>query len=535
MKAIFLKLTAILLVVACVLSGCTPVYLEDLLGRDQYDMVAFADMEYIRPDDLDLEGRYEAILAAVDEGKTAEEVMEAVFVFYEGYHTFYTAYALANIYYSKDLTNAAWEEEYNYCIESSTQVDALLDQLLYALAACPLKEELEAEEYFGENFFDDYQGESLWDDVFTALSEKEAKLQSKYYELTEKAQTMDTYSDAFFTSVGREMAELFVELIQVRQEMAEYAGYDDYPSFAYDFYYYRDFTPGQATAYMADIAKELVPLYRNMDYYAYWQIANKTSSEKQTLQYVRSCANGMGGIVWEAFQAMTDAGLYDISIGSNKFNASFEMYISNYNAPYVFLNPSGRITDQLTFAHEFGHFCNDYASWGGMSSIDVAEFFSQGMEYLSLCYVPTQGMDTMKMMDCLSLYVEQSAYASFEHQVYSLKGDRLTVENVYALYAQVGKTYGFDSWGWDSRDFVLIPHFYISPMYIISYVVSNDAALQLYQLEKANRGAGLNVLTANLDTTQGDFLAFVESAGLVSPFAPGRVEAVRKTLEGVLK
>ena len=232
---------------------------------------------------------------------------------------------------------------------------------------------------------------------------------------------------------------------------------------------------------------------------------------------------------------MTGADLYDISVGANKFNASFEIYISNYNAPYVFLNPAGQVSDKLTFAHEFGHFCNDYASWGGMSSIDVAEFFSQGMEYLSLCYVPTKDMDTMKMMDCLSLYVEQSAYASFEHQVYSLKGEALTVENVYALYEKVGKTYGFDSWNWDSRDFVLIPHFYTSPMYIISYVVSNDAALQLYQMEKTNQGAGLAVFSENLTTTQGDFLAFVESAGLTSPFAPGRMETVRQTLEGVLK
>ena len=534
MKTFFLKLTAVLLLVACLLSGCTPADLNDLLGRNEPEIVAFGDMEYVRPDNIDLESRYQRVTRVLSSGDAVEEVMEAVFAFYEDYHTFYTAYALANIYYSKDLTDAYWEEEYNYCIESSTQVDAILDQMLYDLAASDLKEELEAEEYFGPNFFDDYQGESIWDDTFTALSEKEAKLQSKYYELTEKAQTADYYSDTFFKTIGREMAELFVELVQVRQEMAEYAGYADYPSFAYDFYYYRDFTPVQATGYMAKIAQELVPLYRNMDHYTYWQIAGKGSTEKQTLQYVQSCAEAMGGVVQEAFQVMTGANLYDISVGANKFNASFEIYISNYNAPYVFLNPAGQVSDKLTFAHEFGHFCNDYASWGGMSSIDVAEFFSQGMEYLSLCYVPTKDMDTMKMMDCLSLYVEQSAYASFEHQVYSLKGDRLTVENVHALYEQVGKTYGFDSWGWDSRDFVLIPHFYTSPMYIISYVVSNDAALQLYQMEKADAGAGLAVFAGNLDTTQGDFLAFVESAGLTSPFAPGRMEAVRKTLENIL-
>jgi hypothetical protein len=72
-------------------------------------------------------------------------------------------------------------------------------------------------------------------------------------------------------------------------------------------------------------------------------------------------------------------------------------------------------------------------------------------------------------------------------------------------------------------------------MYIISYVVSNDAALQLYQLEKQTKGAGLAKYEENLDTLEGDFLAFITSAELESPFVEGRVAAVRKTLEQVLK
>ena len=171
MKTFFLKLTAVLLLVACLLSGCTPVDLDDLMGGPGSEIVAFGDMEYVRPDNIDLESRYQRVTRVLSGGDAVEEVMEAVFAFYEDYHTFYTAYALANIYYNKDLTDTYWEEEYNYCIESSTQVDAILDQLLYDLAASDLKEELEAEEYFGPNFFDDYQGESIWDDTFTALSQ----------------------------------------------------------------------------------------------------------------------------------------------------------------------------------------------------------------------------------------------------------------------------------------------------------------------------------------------------------------------------
>ena len=80
----------------------------------------------------------------------------------------------------------------------------------------------------------------------------------------------------------------------------------------------------------------------------------------------------------------------------------------------------------------------------------------------------------------------------------------------------------------------MLPHIFISPLYIISYIVSNDAALQIYQLEAAETGAGWKLYEQSLVTQQAYFLAFVEEAGLESPFAPGRLEKVRDTFEKAL-
>jgi hypothetical protein len=70
-------------------------------------------------------------------------------------------------------------------------------------------------------------------------------------------------------------------------------------------------------------------------------------------------------------------------------------------------------------------------------------------------------------------------------------------------------------------------------MYIISYVVSNDAALQLYQLELEQTGKGLACLESNLGTTQGQLLAFLEGAGLKSPFETGRLTSVKELLGNI--
>ncbi|MBE6976157.1 MAG: hypothetical protein E7439_03035 [Ruminococcaceae bacterium] len=531
------KLGALCLAVLFLLTGCLPWGWEKFLENQptRPPVVAFGDMEYTRQDVDALAASQQEVLDSLADGDDAETLMEKVFAFYEEYNRYYTCYALANIYYSKDITDSYWEGEYSYCLETSARVDALLDQMLYDLAASNLVKELESEDYFGQGFFDDYQGKSIWDETFTALVEEEAMLQSKYYALSGQASEEDPYSEAFLQNYGVKMADVFVELVRVRQEMAAYAGYSDYQSFAYDFYFGRDYTPGQAMGYLEDIREELVSLYQGVDYSPVWNLMNESCTESQTYAYVRKCAKAMGGKIAEAFALMDAAELYDISESTKKYDASFETYLTEYNEPYIFVNPQGNVYDKLTFTHEFGHFCNDYASFGTSVGVDVAEIFSQGMEYLSLCYVDDkQDLTMLKMIDCLNIYVEQAAYASFEHQVYDLEGWELTRENVYALYDSVGQAYGLDTWGWNSRTFVLIPHFFISPMYVVSYVVSNDAALQLYQLEVESKGAGLKKLESNLDTMETQFLGFVDAAGLESPFKQGRIQKVRKTLEDVL-
>ena len=257
--------------------------------------------------------------------------------------------------------------------------------------------------------------------------------------------------------------------------------------------------------------------------------------ENQTFLYTKTCAQKMGGILEEAFKVMEKGGLYDIEYSTKKYDASFEMFISNYGVPYVFVNPSQTVDDKLTFTHEFGHFANDYASGGSIVSIDVAEFFSQGLEYLSLSYaMGGQSLVKLQMISSLSLYVEQSLYAAFEQRVYSLKGDQLTKENIIEVFEQTAADFGFGT-RLDGRMFVHVPHFFMSPMYIISYVVSNDAAMQLYQLEQATPGAGVAVYVENLDTTESKFLSFVAGAGLESPFVEGRIEKVAKTFQDALK
>ena len=527
------QLAALVLSAALLLSGCGE-YLRSLASRYSfYEMTPYSQMEYSRPDMAQLEQLLDDCCQAAEEGTDIDRVMECIYAYYEAYDWFYTSYFLADIRYCGDLTDIYWEEEYNFCLENTAAVDAGLEELYRALAASPLRQALEGENYFGAGFFDAYEGESLWDETFLALMEQEAQLESEYYALAEEALESEYYSEEYFTRHGSRMAELFVDIIGLRQQIAAYAGFDSYPEFAYEMYHYRDYTPAQAEAYLQVAGQELSGLYRQTNTSALWELSDGYCSEQDTFQYVRQATAQMGGVVEEAFSQLEQAGLYDIAYGENKYDSSFEVYLWSYYAPFVFMNPYLDQTDKLTFAHEFGHFANDYVCWGSGAGTDVAEVHSQAMEYLSLCYTEgAEDLEAYKLADSLCVYVEQAAYALFEHQVYGLTGEALTVENVQALYERIGIEFGLDSWdGWDSRDYVAITHLYTEPMYMVSYVVSNDLAMQIYQQEKASAGAGLTTYERCLESQDTYLLDFAENYGLESPFADGRLGAVKATFE----
>ena len=524
-----IKLTSFILLVCVLLSGCS--VLDGLLATR---LVRYDRMEYVRPDMDEFDAVLERSCASALEETDIKELETAILNFYDVYDDFYTNFSLAMIAHSRDLSDIYWEGEYVYCNAQSATADAGLDQLYRCLAKSPLRQTLEGEDYFGADYFDSFEGESIYDEKFVQLLNREAELCAQYQQINAQAADSTYYSEEYFAQYGSQMAAVFLELVQLRQEMAAHLGYDSYPQLAYDLYHIRDYTPQEATAYLADVRAELTPLYRSV--ITAQQNELDYCSEDATFDYLQSMAKNMGGLVGDAFSDLARAGVYDISYSEKKYDASFEIYLSSYYTPYIFLCPTATDFDKLAFTHEFGHFCADYAVIGGsMQSVDVSEIFSQAMEYLSLQYADGgEVLVRLKMTDSLCVFVEQAAMASFEHQVYSLSGDDLTVEGIQALYEDVCIAYGLDVPEWDSRDYVCVPHFYESPMYIVSYVLSNDAALQIYEKELQHKGSGLACLEANLASGQSYFLAFLEEAGLTSPFATGRLAQVRQTLEAAL-
>lgn len=540
MKRWSMRLTALVLtlfMLVTTMTGCSlelPPAVRQMISG--YVTTDFENMQYVRPDPTEIQMALDDVEIASQQPDFYElEIAMSNFVVL--YYDFYTNYFLADIHYCADTTDIYWTDEYNYCMEATTEVDAMLDEFFRILAASPHRATLETDEYYGADFFEDYEGESIWTEEYTALMDREAELITQYYDLANQSATASY--DEYVEVWAPQMCQVYVDLVLVRQEIATYNGYDSYLDYAYEETYSRDYTPQQQADYLAEVREHLVPIF----YQIYTEgishsVRIRRRDEEDTLAYVEEMATNMGGVYLEAFQLMSEKHLYDNTVSSKKFESSFEVFLISYNVPYLFLCPEGDDYDFLTFAHEFGHFTNDYASNNSGVSTDVAEIFSQGTEYLSLFYVEeaanTDTLEIIKMADSLGVYVQQSCFADFEQRVYAMDPEDLNVENVFALFDQVSLEYGFDAFDFDARTFVSIPHFFTSPVYVFSYVVSNDAAMQIYQMEQDESGSGLAMMQEHLDTEEEQFLAFLESAGLESPFVEGRLESVAEVFYKVL-
>ena len=109
--------------------------------------------------------------------------------------------------------------------------------------------------------------------------------------------------------------------------------------------------------------------------------------------------------------------------------------------------------------------------------------------------------------------VTTAAQADFELRLYELPSEEVTLDSIMELFGQVGKEWGIDYvGGFNKQGLLTTLHFYIEPTYMLSYSISNDVALQAYELKMQKAGAGLR-----------------------SPFEPGSVEKSRDTFTQLLE
>lgn len=527
----------------------------------ELDPVAFEDMEYTRPDAAALCKALGELEKLVKNGGSFDEVGAAFEAAYSDYSLFNTMDSLSYIRHTIDLNDEYYETENNWCEEQSPLIEQALEKCYIAMGQSDLRDRLE-EEYFTEGFFDFYDENQIYsNDHVVKLMQKDNDLQAQYMALQsdqtiewngeevlyedivgDESLDYDSYLMAYqlyYNKYNPQVGEIFAEMIRTRNEIAKELGYDTFADFAYSYYYDRDYTPEEAEDYLSDIAAELAPMY----FYAVYGAQSTTPcSTDEVLDLFEKTVYRFGGEFATSYEFMQAYDLMDITDSSSKMPGSYVTYLSSYQMPFLYVSPTGKLDDLLTCCHEFGHFVDGFVNCNGTSSIDCNEIFSQGLEFLSLSRAELddderEALTISKVADSLMTFVSQAAYAEFELRAYALPDDQLNTEGLNALFLECMEEFGQSYTGMEdiiAPGWIDIQHFLIAPYYVISYCVSNDAALQIFQLEEEN-GTGLETYRALMSTSSGNtILALLEENGMESPFEPGRVEELADFFEDYL-
>ena len=563
MKKSFASVLALLLALF-LLSGCG---VSEVLDGG---FVPFGEMEYIRPEPEEMDTLMAELQELLDGGASYRRVEKKLDECFDWYYSFYTMYTLAEVHSYLDMTDEYYAAEYEWISTEFAEVQQTFDELYYACAGSKLADKLE-KRYFWEGFVEEYSDpeDSVYSDEYVALLQKESDLLARYRELVAapvivfRGEEADFFSllgeldgpdyneavKTYYETYDEPLAEIYIELISVRKAMAEQLGYDSYEQMQYEFGFERDYTPEEAEAYLKQIRENAVPLYKTlMAMNAYGQVWYDEVDEETLCGILETAADEIGGEVADAFAFMMEYDLCDVSVDSRKAQMSFETFFPDYHEPFVFLGAVGDTEDVLSFAHEFGHFCDGYVNDGALDeSIDLAEVYSQAMELLMLSRFSdamseedVENIARLKVIDMAGMYVQQAAFAEFETRVYAMDTKELSAEKLNETMLELSKEYGFHSPGFDwayAMRWMDITHFFEMPFYVISYPVSNDLAMQIYALESKEEGKGMEKYLSVLEHDYTGIMGLVEAGGFDSPFSEGRVaDAVRlmKQLYGMM-
>ena len=577
------RLLAFVLALSLLLSGCMPYrFLRRYLRRDPGILeqvvadviraahdgagftgreITFSELPYASPDEQKLRAVFDAAQSLAAYGDSADELMDALDLAFDAYDDFYTLDTIAMIRSDADQTDAYWREEYNRCERMMAQVEQWYSRMLRACADSALRPALEATGYFAVHELDSYEGGGDYSDELVSLLQRESDLEAEFRALGDEFDldgeqmrlseylaredlSEEEYSQAYtayLRNINAEAARIYAALIGVRQEIAAASGYESYEEYCYD-YYGRDYGPEEVDAYLDSIRQILGPCrealfargeYDRRDY--------PILGEKELLRDLDKVMERLGDPAAEAFDFMQTRELYDVRADQRKASISYTAYLYSYDAPYLFVDAYGDVEDLVCTAHEFGHFLASYVQGYAEVSLDLDETWSQGMEYLTLAELRDilnrpryEALLRIKLLDTLDTYTDEASYAAFERAAYALPEEERTAERLNALSAECLREFGCD----DSEQNVLwwtqIDHLFQMPFYVVSYCVSVDAAMQIYELAMESPKEAWNVYCELLNMPDLSFSEALQEAGLESPFAPGRIEQAKKTIESQL-
>lgn len=344
-----------------------------------------------------------------------------------------------------------------------------------------------------------------------------------------------------------ELADIYLEMIDVRNRIAVLNGYDNYAEYAYAEIYDRDYTVQDIDAFRTAVKQYLAPELMNHTSYlpsiddAELPFDAEAYTGMKAMETLSQYFGKLSDELQESMQYVIEHKSYDIDPAPNKTGTAFSRTVPYYNMPYFFSNASGGWSDLTTTIHEMGH--NNEAYWAGQDwnddekNHDIAEVHSQGLELLMLKFYPELfGSQANAIAQSTTINILYSVVQGCMHdelQCYAYSTPGVTAEMLNRKYRQIAEDYSLigpedtrpEMYGWYG-----IPHTFTSPMYYISYATSAAAAFAFWEESQEDYFAAVDhylefvALPGSIE-----FEDSFEEIGMESPLSPEYIQKLAKT------
>lgn len=476
---------------------------------------------------------------------------------------------IAYIHYSADVTNEYWSEELLYCETLWAEAEDALSYACRTILAGPLGEGFAA--HIGPEAAEAFAEYESMTDREAELVAREAELINEYYDIMATADEEAVYvyqgetwtfeklngysgdtlyeedyegyrevSNGLKSDINQKVGPLFVELVDIRTEMADIRGYDSYADYAYEQSFARDYTTDDANTF-CNAVKVFSPGYYEELYYSdLWYAYEDVSPVLDEEELIAALGEHIS-LFGEAFQSvwsyMTEHDLYEICDDPVALQGGYTTQLPYYHSPYLYMSLAGDCYDFSSLSHEFGHFADAYYNpipniLTSAGSYDLFEIHSTGMEVLfTQVYdeIYSENADVAAFITLgglVEVVLDGCIYDEFQRRIY--ENPDMTLEDINRLYAQILREFGRDIDQELDYTWMYISHNYNAPLYYISYAVSALAALQLWDMAQEDFDAAVETYQAIVaqGAYEDGYLTVLSNAGLRLFTEEGAVEAI---------
>lgn len=455
----------------------------------------------------------------------------------EQYDNIQKQQTIAFVNYSRDQTDEAATQLHLDATDKLTKAyDAMMLMLREVNASeSPIKDVL----------FEDWTEEDL--KMLSAYTSEIAQLEKENEELVVQYQALSQ------EELAEGIIPLYQKLIANNNRIAQIYGYDNYYTYGYDVVYARDYTTDTVQQARDYAIKYLVPTVPAILQQFALGFQSLTQAEQQVVaafmegsyqdtdkDYVNLYIDSLPEDLQEVMNHLWQ---YDRAIFADSTGAKEGAFTVNIGDDAIcFFGPGYDST--LTLVHEMGHYASTLNLDLDECPMDLAELHSQGNEWLFMnelqdaldpkVYAVIR--DYKMYMDMCTILVSFMV-DDFEERIYTTNVSGYTKEDFDAVAEEVCQAYGgADFVNNYLTDFQSYWRLVVmeSPVYYVSYAMSDVAALNLYTIASQDREKAYEIyshLLKDVDLDLG-FQENLKKVGLSGPFDSQVYEAIAKMYGG---